>query len=174
MVRTLPDPINHATETEENSFADALHFSKIESKIKASAAQAVPRTSQRMPIPISCRALSLSADSQRCERSRTLLFSDSFDPRGFMNNSILCRLFPGDLGSDFERVGLSGADALSIGHAMVFSDGFPEGGVARELAKKGEILFRFRISQSRFRAFRFRLRSESRRLILQLLNCCNS
>ena len=90
-------------------------------------------------MPISCPALSLSVDSQRCERSRTLLFSDSFDPRGFMNNSIFVDV-PGDLGSDFERVGLSGADGLSIGHATVFSDGFPEGGVAYELAKKGEIL----------------------------------
>src|SRR5271166_5476767 len=137
VVRTLPDPINHTTETEENSFADALHFSKIESKIKASAAQAVPRTSQRMPIPISCRALSLSADSQRCERSRTLLFSDSFDPRGFMNNSILCRLFPGDLVSPFERVGSSGADALSIGHAMVFFRRLPRGGSGSQAREEG-------------------------------------
>jgi hypothetical protein len=133
---------------------DALHFSKIESKINASAAQAVPRTSHRIPIPISCRALSLSVDSQRCERSRTLLFSDSFDPRGFMNNSILCRLFPGDLGSGFERVGLSGANALSIGHATVFSDGFPEGKWLTSSRRRGEILFRFRNSQSRFRAFK--------------------
>jgi len=98
----------------------------MESKIKASAAQAVPRTSHRIPIPISCRALSLSVDSQRCERSRTLLFSDSFGPRGFMTNSILCRLFPGDLGSDFEKVGLSGANALSIDHATASLDCFPE------------------------------------------------
>ena len=109
-----------------DSHADALHFSKMESKIKASAAQAVPRTSHRIPIPISCRASSLSVDSQRRERSRTLLFSDSFDPRGFMNNSILCRLFPGHLGSDFERVGLSGANPLSIGRATVSLDDFPE------------------------------------------------
>src|SRR5271165_7084788 len=93
--------INRATE--DILYADTLHFSKMESKIKASAAQTVPRTSHRIPIPISCRALSLSVDSQTCERSRTLLFSDSFDPRGFMDNSILGRLFPGDLGSDFDR-----------------------------------------------------------------------
>jgi hypothetical protein len=62
-------------------------------------------------MPTSCRAVSLLTlfvGSQSCEPSRTLCFCDSFDPRDFMVSSILCRLYPGDLDSDFE-VGWSGA-----------------------------------------------------------------
>ena len=81
--------------------------------MQASAAQAVPSTSHRIPIPISCGALSLltlSVDSQRRERSRVLFFSDSFDRRGFINNPL--SIVPGELCSDFEEVGLSGAAML--------------------------------------------------------------
>lgn len=61
-------------------------------------------------MPTSFRALSLLAlagGSERWARSTTLLFFKSFDPRGFMNYSILCRLFSEYLASDFQEIGFS-------------------------------------------------------------------
>ena len=109
----------------------------MESKIQASAEQAVPSTSHRIPIPISCCALSLltlSVDSQRCERSRVLLFSDSFDRRGFIYNPL--SIVPGELCSDFDPSSTGPVpQCFSIGYATCFQTASVEE-VPYELAKK--------------------------------------
>jgi hypothetical protein len=129
-----------------------LHLSKMESKIKASAAQVTPRTSHSIPMPSSCHALSLltlSADSQERERSRTFLFSGSFDPRGFINNSIPCRLFPGDLGLTLKKSDCP-VQCFSIGHAMVSSEAFSEGSCLRAHGEGVKSCFDFGIRSPAF------------------------
>jgi hypothetical protein len=104
-------------------------------------------------MPSSCHALSLltlSADSQERERSRTFLFSGSFDPRGFINNSIPCRLVPGNLGLTLEKSDYPVQQCFSIGHAMVSSEGFPEGSCLRAHGEGVKSCFDFGIRSPAF------------------------
>ena len=104
-------------------------------------------------MPISCRAVSLLTlfvGSQRCERSRTLLFCDSFDHvvSWIIRSFVDCFRETWTLTLE---VGLSGVAWFSIGHATVSSEAFFRGGTGPGSAKKARILFRFRNSPSRFR-----------------------
>ena len=79
-------------------------------------------------MPASIRAGSLLASSGRLERwvrSGALLFSKSFDPRGFMNGSILVDCFLDTWLLTFGKSDFPSPHSPSIGHATIFLEGFP-------------------------------------------------
>ena len=108
-------------------------------------------------MPNSCLAVSLLTllvGSQTCERSRILLFCDSFDSRGFMK---IIRSFVDCFGerwtSAFQKSVHLLPHSLSIAHATVLETGLSRECLARYRIDR-KTLFRFRNPSSRFRVDR--------------------